>query len=218
MPSAGPPPRPDTAARSASGRGVAIAVLLVALVAHVLFSLGCIFVLLVGGTTALQFAVVLLVAVGVGLALLWLVGAIIRERVPPTRALLVVIVPLADVLIAILLTMGTFGGSCSDRELAIIDEIAQYPGANATFNYESSSGSCAASFEVQASPEDVLEHYRRELESDGWQVEIENVPTSDGVAVSAKDLSAQRDGDSFTIAMESFPPDNTSAAVRVDAG
>jgi len=218
MPSAAPPRRPDTAGSSTSGRGVAIAVLLVALVAHVLFSLGCIFLLLVGGTTGLQFGVVLLVAVGVGSALLWLVAAIIRNRVPPTRALFVLIVPLADVLIAILMTMGTFGGSCSDRELAIIDEIAQYPGTTATFNYESSSGSCAASFDVQASPEDVLGHYRRELETDGWTVVIENVPTSDGLPVSAKDLSAQRDGDSFTIAMESFPPDNTSAAIRVDAG
>jgi hypothetical protein len=57
-----------------------------------------------------------------------------------------------------------------------------------------------------------------EISPSGWAVMIENVPTSDGMPVSAKDLSAQRDGDSFTIAIESFPPDNTSAAVRVDAG
>jgi hypothetical protein len=218
MPSTAIPPRPDTAGRSSSGRGVAIAVLLIALIAHVLFSLGCIFVLLVGGTTGLQFGVVLLAAVTVGLALVWLVTAIISDRLPPNRALVVLIVPLADVLIAILLTTGTLGGSCSDRELAIIDGIAPYPGATTTFNYESSTGSCAASFDVQASPEDVLEHYRRELEGDGWVVVIEDVPTSDGVPVSAKDLSARRDVDSFTIAMESFPPDNTSAAIRVDAG
>jgi hypothetical protein len=191
-------------------------VLLIALIAHVLFSLGYIFVLLFGGTTGLQFGVLLLVAVGVGSTLLWLVTAIIRDRVPPNRALLVLIVPAADVLIAILLTMGTFGGSCSDRELAIIDGIDQYPGATAMFNYESSTGSCAASFDVQASPEDVLRHYRRELESDGWTVVIEDVPTESGGPVSAKDLSAQRDGDSFMIALESSAG-HTSAAIRVDA-
>jgi hypothetical protein len=212
------PPRPDTGGRSPSGRGVAVALLLVVLVVQVLFFLGYLFVLLVGGTTGLEFGVFLLLAVAVGAALLWLLIAIIRERVPPNRALLVLVVPLADALIVVLLTAGTLGGSCSEQERAIIDEIAPYPGVTTAFDYESSSGTCAVSFEVQASPDDVLSHYRRELERDGWRVAIEDIPAeSEEGLVTAKDLQAQRGSDSFTIALESSSG-TTSAAIRVNAG
>jgi hypothetical protein len=109
------------------------------------------------------------------------------------------------------------GGSCSERELAIIDEIAQYPGATAAFQYESSSRSCAASVELEAAPDDVLEHYHRELERDGWTVAITAVPAeAEGVPVTFKELSANRGSDSFTMALESSSG-HTSAAIRVDA-
>jgi hypothetical protein len=111
---------------------------------------------------------------------MWLLGGILRRRVRPSRALLALVFALADVLIVVFLAAGSLGGSCSDRESMIIDHIAQYPGAPATFDYESSTGSCAASLEVAASPEDVLAHYRGELESDGWTVAIEDVPTESG--------------------------------------
>ena len=192
--------------------------LLIALVAHVLFFLGYLFVLLVGGTTGAEFGVFLVVAVGVGWLLLWLVMRIIGGRAPPRRALLALIVPLADVLIVILLTTGTLGGSCSDQELAIIDGIPEYPGTTATFDYESSSGSCAGTFDVEASPGDVVEHYRRELERDGWTVAIQNIPTgSEGEPVTSMELAAQRDSEFFTIALESSSG-HTSVAIRVDAG
>jgi hypothetical protein len=218
MTSTAPPPRPDIPGTSAHGRGVAIVLMVVALTAQVLFVLGGLVLLSLGGATGLGFGVFLLVAAGAGWALLWLVAAILRGRVPPNRALLALVVPLADVLIVVFLSTGTaFGGSCSERELAIIDEIAPYPGAAAAFDYESSSGACAASLEVAASPQEVLGHYRGELEDDGWTVLTEDVPAeSEGEPVTVKELSAHRGSDSFTIALESYSG-HTSAAIRVDA-
>jgi hypothetical protein len=217
MTSTAPPPRPDMPGTSAHGRGVALALLIVALVGQVLFILGGLVWLSLGGATGLGFGVFLLLAAGAGWALLWLVGAVIRERVPPNRALFALVVPLADVLIVVSLAMIVLSGSCSERELAIIDEIAQYPGATAAFQYESSSGSCAASVELEAAPDDVLEHYRGELERDGWTVAITTVPTeAEGAPVTSKELSANRGSDSFTIALESSSG-HTSAAIRVDA-
>jgi hypothetical protein len=217
MTSTAPPPRPDMPGASARGRGVAIALMIVALIAQVLFILGGLVWLSLGGATGLDLGIFLLVAAAVGWALLWLVGAVIRQRVPPNRALLVLVLPLADILIVGLLTMTVLSGPCSERELAIIDEIAQYPGATAAFQYESTSRSCAASVELEAAPDDVLEHYRRELERDGWTVAITAVPAeAEGVPVTSKELSANRGSDSFSIALESSSG-TTSIAIRVDA-
>jgi hypothetical protein len=217
MTSRGPPPRPDADARSRPWRRAVIALLAIALIAQALFLLVGVGVLLVGGATGLELAVFIILGAGTGWVLLWLVSAIVRERVPATRALFALAVPLVDVLLIAFLSTGTLNGSCSGRELAIIDEIAQYPGAAATFEYESSSGSCAASLEVEASPREVLAHYRGELEDDGWTVVIEDVPTeSEGEPVTTEQLSANRGRDSFTIALESFSG-RTSAAIRVDA-
>jgi hypothetical protein len=191
--------------------------LIAALIAQVLFILGGLVGFSLGGATALGLGVFLLVTAGAGWAILWLVGAIIRERVPPSRALFALALPLADVLIVVSLATIVLGGSCSERELAIIDEIAQYPGATAAFQYESSSRSCAASVELEAAPDDVLEHYHRELERDGWTVAITAVPAeAEGVPVTFKELSANRGSDSFTMALESSSG-HTSAAIRVDA-
>jgi hypothetical protein len=217
MTSTAPPPRPDMRATSPHGRGAALVLLIVALIAQVLFMLGGLVWLSLGGATGFGFGVFLLVAAGAGWALLWLVSAVIRGRVPPNRALFALVVPLADVLIVVFLTMTVLSGPCSERELAIIDEIAQYPGATAAFQYESTSRSCAASLELEAAPDDVLEHYRRELERDGWTVTITATPAeAEGVPVTSKELSANRGSDSFTIALESSSGD-TSIAIRVDA-
>jgi hypothetical protein len=217
MTSTAPPPRPDMRVTSPRGRGTALVLLIVALIAQVLFMLGGLVWLSLGGATGLGFGVFLLVAAGAGWALLWLVSAVIRGRVPPNRALFALVVPLADVLIVVFLTMTVLSGPCSERELAIIDEIAQYPGATAAFQYESTSGSCAASVELEAAPDDVLEHYRRELERDGWTVTITAIPAEgEGVPVTSKELSANRGSDSFTIALESSSG-HTSVAIRVDA-
>ena len=211
------PPRPDTGNRWTVGRIVAVFVLALALIAQVLLFLGYVFVLLLEGTTALEFGVFVLVTAGVGWGLLWLLIAMVRERVAPIRALLVLVALVADVLIVVVLTTGTIGGSCSERERAIINEITQYPGAS-TFRYEPASGACTTSLEVEAPPQEVLAHYRKELQDDGWTVSITDVPTeSEGEPVTAKDLTAQRGTDSFSIALESFAG-QTSAAIRVDAG
>jgi hypothetical protein len=217
MTSTAPPPRPDVPGTSAHGRGVAIVLLIVALIAQVIFILGGLVGLSLGGATGLGLGVFLLLAAGAGWALLWLVSAVIRERVPPNRALFALVVPLADVLIVVSLAAIVLGGSCSERELAIIDEIAQYPAATAAFQYESSSRSCAASVELEAAPDDVLQHYRRELERDGWTVAITSVPTeAEGVPATSMELSANRGSDFFTIALESSSG-TTSIAIRVDA-
>jgi hypothetical protein len=217
MTSTSPPPRPDMPGTSAHGRGVAIVLLIVALIVQVLFILGGLVGLSLGGATGLVLGVFLLVAAGVGWALLWLVGAVIRERVPPNRALFALVAPLPDLLVVVFLATIVLGGSCSERELAIIDEIAPYPGATAAFQYESSSRSCAASLELEAAPDDVLEHFRSELASDGWTIAITAVPTeAEGAPVTSKELSANRGSDSFTIALESSSG-HTSAALRVDA-
>jgi hypothetical protein len=211
--------RPDWPATSTRGRGVAIVLLIVALIAQVLFLLGGLIGLSLAGATGLGFGVFVLVAAGAGWALLWLLGALIRDRIRPTRALLALVVPLADVLIVGVLATGTaFSGSCSERELAIIGDIAPYPGATAAFEFEPSSGSCTASVELEAAPNDLLEHYRGELESDGWTVAITTVPVeAEGEPVTAKDLSASRGPESFRIALESSSG-HTSAVIRVDAG
>jgi hypothetical protein len=202
---------------SPHGRGVAVVLLIAALIAQVLFILGGLVGLSLGGATGLGLGVFLFVAAGAGWVVLWLVGAVIRERVPPSRALFALALPLADVLIVVFLATTILSGSCSERELAIIDEIAQYPGATAAFQYESASRSCAASVELEAAPDDVLEHYHRELESDGWTVAITAVPAeAEGVPVTFKELSANRGSDSFTMALESSSG-HTSAAIRVDA-
>jgi hypothetical protein len=211
--------RSDVSATSTRGRGVVIVLLIVALIAQVLFMLGGLIGLSLAGATGLGFGVFVLVAAGAGWALLWLLGAVIRDRVRPSRALLLgLVVPLADVLIVAVLATGTaFGGSCSERELAIIDEIAPYPGATPTFEYESSSGSCTASLELEAAPNDLLGHFREELESDGWTVAITTIPTeAEGEPVTAKDLSASRGPESFRIALESSSG-QTSAVIRIDA-
>jgi hypothetical protein len=218
MTSTGSRPRPDGPETSSRGRGGAVVLLIVALIAQVLFMLGGLVWLSLMGATGPGFGAFLLVAAGSGWALLWLVGAVIRARVPPSRALLALVVPLTDVLIvAFLATVPALGWSCSERELAIIDEVAPYPGATAAFHLEPGSGTCAASVEMQAQPNDVLEHYRSELRSDGWTFAITAVPTgSDGEPVTTKELSATRGADTFTIALESYSG-HTSVAVRVDA-
>jgi hypothetical protein len=217
-PPAASPPRPDVPGRSTHGRGVAVVLLLIALVAQVLFLLGGLIGLSLSGATGLGFGVFLFVAIGAGWVLLWLVAAIVRDRVPPNRASFAVVVPIVDVLIVMLVATGSaFSGSCSERELATLDEIAQYPGTSPAFGYEPGSGSCAASLEMEASPDDVLQHYRTELERDDWTVSITTVPSeSAGEPVTTKELTASRGGDTFTIALESSSG-HTSAAIRIDA-
>ena len=46
-----------------------------------------------------------------------------------------------------------------------------------TFEYEYSSGACSGSLDVMATADEVVAHYRGELERDGWTVAIDDVPT-----------------------------------------
>src|SRR5262245_1755744 len=212
------PPRPDVPDTPTHGRGVAVVLLLLALIAQVLFLLGGLIGVSLAGASGRGFGVFAVVTIGAGWALLWLVAAIVRGRLSPNRALFALVVPLVDVLVVTLVASGSvFGGGCSDRELAIIDEVAPYPGAAPAFGYEPGSGSCGASLELEAPPNDVLQHYRTELERDGWTVGITTVPSgSAGEPVTTKELTASRGGDAFTIALESSSG-HTSAAIHIDA-
>ena len=71
---------------------------------------------------------------------------------------------------------------------------------------------------MTATADEVVAHYRNELEGDGWTVAIDDVPTAapEGEAVDTRELRAERDGAVFTIALESWSG-RTSAAIRVDA-
>jgi hypothetical protein len=117
-----------------------------------------------------------------------------------------------------LLGFGLGGGSGPDRELAIIAEVPTYAGAEMAFEHEYSSGACSGYLDVMATADDVVEHYRIELERDGWTVAIDDVPTGspEGEPVDTRELRAVRDGAEFTVALESWSG-RTSAAIRVEA-
>ncbi|MEZ0235948.1 MAG: hypothetical protein ACAH81_13505, partial [Actinomycetota bacterium] len=87
-----------------------------------------------------------------------------------------------------------------------------------TFEHEYSSDTCTGSFDVVATADEVVAHYRGELERDGWTVAIDDVPTgsAEGEPVDTRELQATRDGAVFTIALESWSG-RTSAVIRVDA-
>ncbi|MET0801325.1 MAG: hypothetical protein ABWZ53_09175 [Actinomycetota bacterium] len=197
---------------------VAIVVLGILLLGQLVFTLIGLVGFGLGGGSGLEFWLFVVVAVGVLLALLWLLVAVIGRRVRPAKACFAVVAPVLDVAIAALILSGSIGPSCSDQELAIIAEVPTYASADMTFEYESSSGACSGSLDVTASADEVLAHYRRELKRDGWTVAIDDVPTEspEGEPVDTRELQANRDGEVFAIALESGSG-HTNAAIRVDA-
>lgn len=217
MPSVPPPPS-DALPGSGGWRVVAIVVLGILLLGQLVFTLIGLVGFGLGGGSGLEFWLFVVVAVGVLLALLWLLVAVIGRRVRPAKACFAVVAPVLDVAIAALILSGSIGPSCSDQELAIIAEVPTYASADMTFEYESSSGACSGSLDVTASADEVLAHYRRELKRDGWTVAIDDVPTEspEGEPVDTRELQANRDGEVFAIALESWSG-HTNAAIRVDA-
>ena len=151
-------------------------------------------------------------------ALLWLLIAVIGRRVRPAGALFALGAPVLDVALAALLLSGSLRPACSDQELAIIAEVPTYAGSEMTFEHEYSSDTCTGSLDVVATADEVVAHYRGELERDGWTVAIDDVPTgsAEGEPVDTRELQATRDGAVFTIALESWSG-RTSAVIRVDA-
>jgi hypothetical protein len=217
MPSVPPPPS-ASAPVSGGWRVVAVVVLGVVLVGQLVFVLTGLLGFGLGGGSGLEIGLFAVVAVGVLVALMWLLIAVIGSRVRPATALLSLVAPVLDVALAALILSGSLGASCSDQELAILDEIPAYAGADPTFGYESSSGTCSGSIDVTATADEVLAHYQRELERDGWTLTIDDVPAAspEGGSVETHELRANREGAVFTIALESWSG-RTSAGIRVDA-
>ena len=216
MPSEPPPPH-DTSPASWGWRVVAIVVLGVLLAGQIVFTLLGLLGFGLGGGSSLEIWLFVVVAVGVLLALLWLLMAVIRSSARPATALFGLVALLFDVGLAALILSGRLGPSCSDRELAIIAEVPPFAGDATTFEYESSSGACTSLLDVTATADEVLEHYRMELERDGWTVSVDDVPTEsqEGGSTDTRELRASREGEVFTVALESWSG-RTSAAIRVN--
>lgn len=220
MPSVPPPPH-DALPGSESRRVAAIVVLGGLLAGQLVFTLMGLLGFGLGGGSALEFGLFVVVAVGGLSTLLWLLSAVIGRRIRAAKALYALVAPVLDVAVAALILSGSLR-SCSDRELAIIAEIPTYAGAEMTFDYESSSGACSGSLDVTATADEVVAHYRSELERDGWTVAVGDVPTGspagspEGERIDTRELHASRDGEGLTIALESWSG-HTYAAIRVDA-
>ena len=218
MPSVPPPPS-DALPGSGGRRVVAIVVLGVLLVGQLVFTLMGLLGFGLGGGSALEFGLFVVVAVGGLSTLLWLLIAVIGRRVRAAKALYALAAPVLDVALAALILSGSLRPSCSDHELAIIAEIPTYAGAEMTFEYESSSGACSGSLDVTATADEVLAHYRSELEEGGWTVAVGDMPTGspEGEPIDTRELHAsRRHGEVLTIALESWSG-HTNTVIRVDA-
>lgn len=212
------PQRPDDPPVGSASRSIALVALNVALGAQVCYLLAGFFAFGLGGGSGLEMALFFIGGVLVLAWLVWLRRAVSRQRMRAATAFLVFGAAAADLAVVALLANGVLAGSCSERELRVIRETPSYERNELSFSYDPGSGACAGSLAVDASAADVLSHYQRELEADGWTVSIEDIPSEGppGEEVVARDLTARRGDSSFTIALESWSG-QTSAAIRVDA-
>jgi hypothetical protein len=215
-----PPPSTDALPGSEGGgwRVAAIVALWALLLCQLAFTVIGLLGFGLGGGSGPEIGLFVLVAVGGFSALLWLLIAVVGRRARPAMALFALSAPVLDVALAALILSGSLRHTCSDRELAIIAEVPTYAGAEMAFEQEYSSGACSGYLDVMATADDVVEHYRIELERDGWTVAIDDVPTGspEGEPVDTRELRAVRDGAEFTVALESWSG-RTSAAIRVEA-
>ena len=101
-----------------------------------------------------------------------------------------------------------FAGSCSEEDRRLAEGIPHYGEVQLEFFDDPEAAGCAAQLEVQAARDDVLDHYRRALEADGWDV-LEEEETD-------ADLAARRGEAEVTIYLETFEG-QVSAAIRVNA-
>ena len=212
-----PPPFPDHAG-SGPGRAVAVWVLGAALICQLLLVLVGAIAIGLGGASGSQMWLFVLIGLGGLGALLALEVAILRGRVRARFVWVALAVFLLDVGFVMLLANGALAGRCSEAELAISNEIPSYGGLGGAFESEPSTGACAAQLEVEASADEVLSYYERELREDGWTVVVQQTPAEAprGEPVDVRELTATRAGALFTIALESYAG-RTSAAIRVEA-
>ena len=165
------PDRPDQPPKKEVRRTVIVGLGVIS-TAQLIFLLVSLPFMWFAGATAWQLILVVVIGGGALVGIRWLRGAISRQRVRVGTAFLALAVPLVDVVLVALLFVGFLGGSCTDEELQLSKEIQTFEAVAMSFDYEPESGACAGFFEVVASAEDVLTHYQRELEDDGWTVRI----------------------------------------------
>lgn len=199
------------------GRVVTITLLTIAATAQ----LGFIFLGLVGmalgGVTAGEFGLFVMGTAAALWGIVWLAVAITRRRRRTRWALFALAAPVVDLAVVAVIAGGVLAGSCAEEEIRIAEDIPPFGGGEIVYGHEAQSGSCAGVLDVTATPEEVLDHYERELEADGWGVVVERAATEgpDG-SFAAFDLSAGRGDDRFTIALEAYRG-RVSAAIRIDA-
>ena len=212
-----PPPFPDHAV-SGPRRTVAVWMLGAALICQLFLVLVGSIAIGLGGAGGSEAWLFVLIGLGGLGALLVLEVAILRGRVRARFGWAALAVLLLDVGFVMLLTDGALAGHCSEAELAISKEIPSYGGLGGAFEHESSTGACTSYLEVEASADEVLSYYERELREDGWTVVVQEIPAEapEGEPVDVRELTATRAGALFTIALESYSG-RTSAAIRVEA-
>ena len=212
-----PPPFPDHAT-SGPRRAVAVWMLGAALICQLFLVLVGSIAIGLGGASGSEAWLFVLIGLGGLGALLALEVAILRGRVQARFAWAALAVLLLDVVFVMLLADGGLAGHCSEAELAISNEIPSYGGLGGAFEHESSTGACAAHLEVEASADEVLSYYERALRENGWTVVVQEIPTEapEGEPVDVRELTANRGGALFTIALEAYSG-RTSAAIRVEA-
>ena len=214
-----PPPPSDLALGSEWRRVAAIVVLGALLVGQLAFTMIGLLGFGLGGGSGLEIAIFVLVAVGVLSALLWLLIAVIGRRVPPAGGALRARRPTSRrrarrAAPLRLVEAGVFRSGPRDHRGG---SHLRGVGDGRSPTHEYSSGACTGSLDVVATGDEVLAHYRGELERDGWTVAIDGQTESpEGEPVDTRKLRANRDGAVFTIALESWSG-RTSAAIRVDA-
>jgi hypothetical protein len=116
----------------------------------------------------------------------------------------------------VLFSAGGSGGSCSEADLQLAQQIPPFGGALLEYFDDPEGPGCATQLEAQASATDVLDHYETVLEDEGWDVSVQDVPVESPEGLTVADLVAVRGESEVTIALESFDG-QVSAAIRVDA-
>jgi hypothetical protein len=112
---------------------------------------------------------------------------------------------------------GFFGGSCTEEDLRIAEQIPAYDGLELEYFDTPEVEGCVAVLDVEATAEEVLGHYREALEGDGWDVSVEPIRAEgpEGVDVEVFELTARRDDSVVTIGLDSVEG-QVSASISVN--
>ena len=111
----------------------------------------------------------------------------------------------------VLLGACVLGGSCTEEDQRLAGRIPPYGGVDLEYFGSVEFEGCAAVLEVEADPDEVMDHYRGVLEADGWDVSVDDIRVEGIEGASAADLTARRDGSVIEITLEAFPRRESSS-------